>query len=438
MALRSHGSVILIGSFIVCLCTSCAAPVDRWRNDAQAIRSSTGKVATRNADAKEPVEGVQKEAHQELESTFGVATQTDYAAKHFSVNVGAVILNQFQITKEPAENPTRFFLGDGSTEEQIFLEGAFRYRWAWLDRLPIQAKTSVQQDAANAAVIRRTNEYTTASRSGTPLEAGRARKNWVRALKDYDELAKVERAKATEGMSRTLKRTVPKRARGLTVSFPGSWIAAENPDGETAAAWLPPDDWTIRLGYAFSSQDSKSADEIVGASDLYGELTMGWNLLRWTMQQSDPSDTPIRGTASFETSMFFYTDKAIVDLHERVLVGLSLAVGVPIGSHQTDESGKQTPAPIAEVVTRFGPVYADLPKFDNPDERLLESRNRFPDYRGDVGFGFDLEMNVPVTKSLGYVTLRGSMNAGFDPNLWNLFIGYTVPIGNLAKQFDVK
>jgi hypothetical protein len=64
---------------------------------------------------------------------------------------------------------------------------------------------------------------------------------------------------------------------------------------------------------------------------------------------------------------------------------------------------------------------------------VVETQDGVPEFEGKWGFGLDMELNIPVTRDLGYVVARGTLNAGFDPNPWSLQIGYTIPLSTLVR-----
>jgi hypothetical protein len=74
----------------------------------------------------------------------------------------------------------------------------------------------------------------------------------------------------------------------------------------------------------------------------------------------------------------------------------------------------------------------EIPQVLNSSTNEVEVRNQVPEFSGEWGFGLDAEFHIPVLEA-GYLTLRGSMNTGFDPNPWTATVGYTLPIGDLLK-----
>jgi hypothetical protein len=179
------------------------------------------------------------------------------------------------------------------------------------------------------------------------------------------------------------------------------------------------------------------------------ELTPGWNLINWSMPTSSPEETPIRASINFEPSLRLSTDRELLDVHERYFVGFATVFGIPFSFLDGDRNANANSAgesdaaskpavpklePIAELVARLGAVSVETPKFKNTGDRVIEVENEVPDFRGSWGAGFDIEMNVPVARALGYLTAHGTLNFGFDPNPWTLTLGYTLPISQLGAK----
>lgn len=194
-------------------------------------------------------------------------------------------------------------------------------------------------------------------------------------------------------------------------------------------SWFVPDNWGIRIGYAFGDDTSASAQAIVGASDFYGRVGLGWDLARWSLATANATDTPIRGSIALEGSTLWFTNRTSNDIHQRGIFGMSASFGIPIQFGADDDKA----ASIVEVVTRIGAVYTEIPQFVGTDDNQLELEYGFPAYDYEWGAGFDIEMNVPVTRSLGYLMLRGSLDGALDPNRWSVAIGYTIPLEAILR-----
>jgi hypothetical protein len=367
----------------------------------------------------------------------GKSVESDYTAKHFSLVSGAVILNPFTI-KADSSSSTGFVLEkESSTSAHAFIEGGFRYRWAWLDRLAPADKCkveSVETEKAKAELRVEEAQLYSASIGGTQTEIDAARlevtaaQQKVAAQKGQDAAS----AEATDCTERRAWETAQQEPPYF--SLPTMWR-------RRGAMVLMPSDWTTRMGFAFADSSNTGAAGIAGSSDFYGELTPGWNLVNWSMHTSTAEKTPIRASLNFEPSLTLNTDRQILDVHERYLIGFAAVFGVPLGDgvQAAEASGASNvttapkPAPIAELLVRLGAVNVETPKFLNSTSRDILVENEVAAFRSGWGTGFDMELNVPVTESLGYLVARGNINFGFNPNPWTLTLGYTIPISQFSK-----
>jgi hypothetical protein len=195
-------------------------------------------------------------------------------------------------------------------------------------------------------------------------------------------------------------------------------------DHEVGASFAP-DDFEIRLGYAFGEDEKQTPVSIAGKSEVYTEAYLGWNLIRFG-DGGEAERPPIRGSFNFEVGTGWSTDKEVDDIHARVFVGPALVLGVPVKYKEKDY-------PIVEVVARLGAVRAEIPSLVSKSSRELEIEHERPRFHGSWGVGMDIDFNVPVPNDLGYLMLRGRLNSNFDPNPWTVTLGYTVP---LSKLFD--
>lgn len=127
----------------------------------------------------------------------------------------------------------------------------------------------------------------------------------------------------------------------------------------------------------------------------------------------------------------------------RFIVGPSIVFGIPYETRPAESEDSEsvagaglaepTRAPVVELVARLGGVYVDAPTFKNTKTREVKVKNEVPRFTNRWGFGLDMEANIPAVVIPGYVVLRGSLNAGFDPNTWGLQVGYTIPFANLIS-----
>jgi hypothetical protein len=385
------------------------------------------------------------------------------------------------------EDPEKMFnLKTGDVDANFFIELGFRYRWAWMDRLSVaeslrldaleKIKNNPEEWARVRAKLRavksaiRARESATAADDATKAELDQKVTEAIDALDEDPGFREIVATgpRARRAWEDATVDHFPAIAGRLFPQDLDCWLMSANSDyckeGDNLtrlAAALVPSDWAVRMGYVFDG-NSPDASTLAGASNLYGEFVSGWSLARWSMANGSPDLAPIRGSFNFEVATSLATDRDISDVHPRVLIGSAVAFGVPFRFLETDEedddqgedgepdldsvernefvrradallSDDAKADPIVELVARAGAVYVETPQFISKKGRMVEVENDVPKFEGDWGFGFDLEMNVPVPGNMGYIVSRGSINAGFDPNPWLIQIGYTIPIGRLAE-----
>lgn len=399
---------------------------------------------------------------------FGTSVKTDYTAKNFALVAGAAVLNRFKLSPSPTATPsgpvTSYTLDGGSTVARAFLEGNVRYRWAWQDRLSLQqgaatsalADPSVQmaaarRDAAAKVLAAAVEADAVASTDASRAKVGRARRDKEDAEAAYTTaLATAYDQRVQGAKSAWQKFNAETPVTGILACMETGGWAADQP--ECVVSQLIPQDWQARLGYVFDSGSSTTAG-VPAASDLYGQLALGWNLVRWTFPTASFSDTPLRGAINFEPAISMVSDSSFNDVHEQYFVGASASIGVPIRWTSSppprtigqiaalENSGRDgvVADPVVEFLARLGATRVDVPEFVEQgtaaaaSSRLVKARHGQPDFRGQWGLGFDLELNVPVPNNLGYVVARGIFDAELDPDPWALQIGYTIPISNLIS-----
>jgi hypothetical protein len=400
------------------------------------------------------------------DALWGTSVKTDYTAKHFSLIAGAAVLNRFQLSPTPVATPgdpvTSYTLDGGSTVARAFLEGNVRYRWAWLDRLSLQQtavagaletvgvqEASARRDAAARVYRAAVDADAVASKAETRAAVKRAAMEKEKAETEYAEALRAAYEGAARANIKIWQETngeVP--ATGMLACMrSGGWFT----NAQCIGSQFIPQDWEARLGYVFDSGSSSSTAGIPAASDLYGRLSVGWNLVRWSFPTSNWAETPLRGSINFEPSIAMVSDSSFNDVHEQYFIGASSVIGVPIRWTSSpkpktigqvaalENAGAEAlpPDPVVEFLARIGASHVDVPVFldQGTDEaatsKLIRIRHGQPDFRGEWGLGVDFELNVPVPNNLGYVIARGMFNAELDPDPWALQLGYTIPISNL-------
>lgn len=71
-------------------------------------------------------------------------------------------------------------------------------------------------------------------------------------------------------------------------------------------------------------------------------------------------------------------------------------------------------------------------------DRFVRVKNEVANFESKWGFGIDVEINVPISKELGYLFVRGTTNHVFDPNPWGAVIGYTLPLNSILGKLRGK
>jgi len=337
------------------------------------------------------------------EATF----ESDYNAKHFSLVTGAVVLNPFALKAVDTDmDPAtpEFELETGNTDANVLFEAGFRRRWAWENRQSPKGRTLEQCLAETRRKLARAREDL------DPDDAGRLAAESV----------------ALERGLRDLRARTPDDPSGVGLA---SWRSASGDGGgyswadlglDTLALVALPDSYTVRLGFVLGSDEPSGAASLAGAGDFYIETGLGFD---WLRALYPAGDDVLRVTFGPEVFASFSNDSELNDFHQRVLTGGALGLGAPFG----DASER-----LAELVVRFGYVTLEIPEFLDDSSRLIAVENGVPDFDREAGFGFDVEMNVPITEELGYLFLRATSSHGFDPNPWTTVVGYTLPLNSLV------
>lgn len=251
--------------------------------------------------------------------------QSDYNAKHFSLVLGAVVLNPFKLESVDTDaDPmtTEFRVENGNTDANELLEAGFRRRWAWenWENASLRAKSSDLERTESQ--LRDENSMSSPSDSEiTRLENKR------------DELRlKIANLRKQAG------------ADELRVYAPG-WEKGEGWSrilGWSRDSFLVPKNYTVRLGFALGSDDPSGAAAVAGAGEFYLETGLGWD---WVRALYPTGGEPLRIAAGPELFASFSNDPELDDFHHRILVGGALTAGVPLGE------GEER---LAEIVVRMG------------------------------------------------------------------------------------
>jgi hypothetical protein len=364
----------------------------------------------RNADVAKAKYDAALAKVKELKGSEKTTFSSDYNAKHFSLVAGAVVLNPFKLKSVDTDaNPatTEVELETGKTDANFLFEAGFRRRWAW--------------ENWQSAPVRQLREELDALRTQIDAERKKTSPDAVK-IGEWTRDA-VER----EQQIRAIRLLYDDDTAGRPRVSGAGWGESE----QTGLAKLGldalsvvvlPDNYTMRLGYALGSSQPSGAAAVAGAGDFYVEAGLGWD---WVHALYPAGIEPLRISAGPEFFASFSNDSKLDDFHQRFLIGGALTAGVPLGE------GEER---LAEIVVRVGYVGVEVPEFLDDSNRLVKVEHQVADFHQEEGLGVDMEMNIPITKELGYLFLRATTNHGFDPNPWTTTVGYTLPIGNLVSM----
>lgn len=383
-----------------------------------------------DAEKKEKVSSLESQKtrlEQDAKQANAAGADQPSASKNVSIVAGAVVLNPFKLSRSDDPNdpndPVAYRLDTGSTDANFLVEVGFRRRWAWLDFVPV---TEARERASQLDAQIEKLDVKVSARKETMKTADAAD-----VAKQDEELANLKQERRQLGLRfGTLLGEPAKKL--LPESFFGPCDLYHQKGG-----WklLVPDDWTVRLGFAAGSSTPSGAAALAGAGDFYIEAGFGWNLARFTLDDTAVTDgglgflsAPIRGAFSLEGITTWNNDPDLNDIHQRWFGGASVSLGVPISVR---ERKLAEPVRVWEVMIRIGAAGVEIPDYLNSSTNEVKVRNQLPDFlESKIGVGLDAELNVPV--SIGYLTFRGTMNSGFDPNPWTATVGYTLPLSGIV------
>jgi len=377
-------------------------PDDARRAAAEASKKAYEQAVTELKSVKEKA-GAKKDDGKE-KSTF----RSDHSGKHFTLLVGAVVLDPYEIEQTGTDpDDPQFRVGKGSTDVGFLIEAGFRRRWAW----EAWYDQDLAQDRDDRESLR---SQIAAEQQKTPPDA-------VQIGVWQTEINAIDR--------RIRERRISNRTSNEFAVYPGRFDRLTTMDGwkencgrNFAAMFLVPDNYAVRLGFSPGSNSPSGAAAVAGGGNFYIETGVGFDWIRVLY----PSGVePMRVTAGPEVMATFSNDPDQDDFRQRVLAGAHLTTGIPISDN--DER-------VAELVVRAGWVYVDVPDYINSTSRQIRSKNDVPAFNGEFGFGLDVEVNVPILKELGYIFLRATTNHAVDPNPWTTTIGYTIPIDQLVSM----
>lgn len=424
------------------------------------------------------------------------AKDLEYSSKHFSLSLGATILNPFSISSCSSTNSTNCATPlatppgmkldtNNGTSARGFIEVGYRHHWAWetegLLDLPAATKAKADADAAVAKAD------AAATKAKTEAQNNPADETKAKASADAAQ-TKTAADAADADATAALNLAVGLNKKG----WPSLFFWNEG---------LPISDLEFRMGYVFSGSTTPSgASAIVGGSDVYTQIIPSFPIVGFSYGDKP---NPALASVNLDASMGFSSDRSLGIIHQQYLFGPALVIGSPLSpaaakanaaaktaaddsSEATDTANKVEQAADAatdkgldtattkkmvdavatakanakakadaattakqaaddagnvspvEFIVRGGAAYVDVPRFLDKTSRQIAVKNGEPDFHGGWGGGVEMEVNVPVSKQLGYIMARADMFTSPTPNLWSLQLGYTIPLATLASAVTGK
>lgn len=242
---------------------------DEWSNtpDNKSKRDAAKTTKEEADDAK----GKYDEALAALSKARGqdkATFQSDYSAKHFSLVLGAVVLNPFKLESVDTDmDPTtsEFRVENGNPDANALLEAGFRRRWAW-------------ENWENAS-LRDESRKLQAIETQLSAEESKPKKHQVaKRITDWKDEADKSRQKI--GDLRT-QYSVDKVDWHFTFleradEYPENWTKSLKLAGDL----LVPRNFAVRLGFALRSDQPSGAAAVAGAGDFYIETGIGTDWVR--------------------------------------------------------------------------------------------------------------------------------------------------------------
>lgn len=226
-------------------------------------------------------------------------------------------------------------------------------------------------------------------------------------------------------------------------------------------------DFDARFGYTFAADADATGSTVVGSGDVNGSVAYGIPLFNgyYSPRVRLRDGTPMRLTTTGDLEMLFeaVTDRGILDIHQRWVVGGSWNVGVLLeplhipGLHDDEELRPR----VYEMSVRAGWAQSDVPVFCNEKRKTngvpgceetqvtltsdkengqtrttIATTRGLPDFRSADGWSLDFDVNLPFGET-GYAVMNATMLLGsrLEPNPWSFRLGLTVPFEDLVGVF---
>jgi hypothetical protein len=180
--------------------------------------------------------------------------------------------------------------------------------------------------------------------------------------------------------------------------------------------WTTGWDFQGRISFSFFDSNGDGA-AILGAGDLYSEITLGKHLARWARHNQAHS-------VNVEGSYGAVTDRKSLDLHARILAGLSYNAAF--------ENPLTTKQRRILFSSRLGAAFYEIPRFVDAHSAEVVMRRNLPEFRMTVGYALESELFYPLSNASA-LTAGGRLYGNSDPNPWTVWVGYTKSIGQLLR-----
>lgn len=407
-----------------------------------------------------------------------------FNTEHFFVHSGVVSLAPFAIKTLPGSSPDangqgeqkdeRFYLDGADVSTRAYLEARYRYRLGWnrarLTMAEIGEKSLESQlkladvdvdEGKLATALKRVTKGKTAARE-LGLEFGRtvdAADTFLRAgggaeqpLEDSGPRSDAEGSEASRARNRAQPSpsSVPVSEQWRAFCLDGDIASVETWRLAPLVSCFFPSDYDLRFGVTFNSQDKTTASTVVGSGDVNGSAAVGWPLLHTDhllpIKNKDEQYSRMSTALNAEILYEAVTDRGVQDIHERFVVGGAFIVGLlldPMPLPSLDQPKTYKPR-VYEIAMRFGWTRASIPDLADEPVVLDAGKKRpaivnddgLPGFETGTGVSMDMEVQAPFG-SQGYLVLGSSLllGSGLDPNPWNLRLGLTVPLGQIADLF---
>jgi len=169
-------------------------------------------------------------------------------------------------------------------------------------------------------------------------------------------------------------------------------------------------DLQMRLGYVFrgkSAPTNFNSQTVVGSSDVYGEVTMGFPMYRYRSE-----DGLTKGQASIEFSGAFATDRDFISVHPTVFIG---------GGYQLKDTVSGNPW---YWISRVGIAQIDYPRLGSGSTVILDKANE-PEFVGKWAPTIGTQLIYPINSTISF---QAGANAYFtkSPASWNITFGLSL------------